>query len=316
MRELALFAGAAMKACRRCSRLLPAGAFYRRGSGYRSECKDCAKAMTSDWYARNSEAARAKVRQWNANNREKVKAYRSANRRKHYLQECARKYGITPEWFDRQMALQGSSCACCKRVFSWDDKQIMSTFPKRKAEALKLVQRLGMATNRDLVEAMGVRHEFVVTLRRDLVADGLLVRHEKTDERRKLAWSLSEQGQQAVAGGPELVDIGERIRSLANKPGPARTIGAGRYAVVKRKPALPAPVEITGSNEPSGEATGAASAPKEVGIAAGYDPRYQCAPGAVVEGAGLASAGIGRYTTDARWAGWADRSVTDQGWGG
>jgi len=122
--ELALFAGAAMKICKRCLHTLPEQAFYRRGTGFRSECKACAKAMTANWYAKNGDAARAKVRQWTAENGDKLKAYRAANRRKHYLQELGRKYGVTGEWFEQQMNAQGAACACCRRVFSWDDKQV------------------------------------------------------------------------------------------------------------------------------------------------------------------------------------------------
>jgi 5-methylcytosine-specific restriction endonuclease McrA len=123
MNELALFAGAFMKTCSQCKRDLPVDSFYRRGNGLRSECKECAKAMTANWYAKNADDARAKVREWNAQNKEKVRAYRQANRRKHYLQECGRKYGVTPEWFEARMAEQNNSCATCGKPFSWDNKQ-------------------------------------------------------------------------------------------------------------------------------------------------------------------------------------------------
>lgn len=47
MNELALFAGAIMKVCTQCKQELPAESFYRRGAVLRSECKGCAKAITS-----------------------------------------------------------------------------------------------------------------------------------------------------------------------------------------------------------------------------------------------------------------------------
>lgn len=123
MNELALFAGAVMKVYTQCKQELPAESFYRRGAGLRSECKGCAKAMTASWYAKNGETARAKVRDWSARNSDRVRAYRQANRRKSYLQESRRKYGITPEWFEARMAEQGEACATCQRPFCWDDKQ-------------------------------------------------------------------------------------------------------------------------------------------------------------------------------------------------
>jgi hypothetical protein len=70
-----------------------------------------------------SEYKREKARAWRIANPDRVLAYRKANRRKHYLQESARKYGIADGWFDAQMAAQGEACATCRKSFDWDDKQ-------------------------------------------------------------------------------------------------------------------------------------------------------------------------------------------------
>ena len=75
----------------------------------------------TDW--KTSEYKRAKARQWRLDNPERVIAYRKANRRKSYLQEARRKYGITPDWFEAQMTEQGAACATCHKPFCWDDKQ-------------------------------------------------------------------------------------------------------------------------------------------------------------------------------------------------
>jgi hypothetical protein len=79
--------------------------------------------MSADWYARNGIAARAKVRQWTAANSERVAAYRVTNRRRSYLQEAVRKYGVAADWFDVQMEKQGNKCATCAKTFDWGDKQ-------------------------------------------------------------------------------------------------------------------------------------------------------------------------------------------------
>ena len=72
---------------------------------------------------KTSELKRQTAKAWRLANPEKVQAYRSANRRKSYLQESRRKYGITPEDFSAMMSAQADSCATCKKVFDWGDKQ-------------------------------------------------------------------------------------------------------------------------------------------------------------------------------------------------
>lgn len=69
------------------------------------------------------EYKRIKAKQWRLDNPERVIAYRHANRRKIYLQESRRKYGITSEWFEARMAAQGQACATCRKPFCWSNKQ-------------------------------------------------------------------------------------------------------------------------------------------------------------------------------------------------
>lgn len=66
---------------------------------------------------------RERARVWRLANPEYVKQYKRKNRRVAYLQESARKYGITPAWFEQQMREQGDACATCAKLFDWDDKQ-------------------------------------------------------------------------------------------------------------------------------------------------------------------------------------------------
>ena len=77
--------------------------------------------MKTDW--KTSEYKREKAKAWRLANPDRVQAYRQQNRRKSYLQESARRYGITAEWFAAQMASQGEACATCRRLFDWSDKQ-------------------------------------------------------------------------------------------------------------------------------------------------------------------------------------------------
>lgn len=77
--------------------------------------------MTTHW--KSSEYAREKARKWRIDNPEKVREYRAKNRRRAYLQEARRKYGMSSEQFAEMMADQGNSCSTCRKPFSWDDKQ-------------------------------------------------------------------------------------------------------------------------------------------------------------------------------------------------
>lgn len=77
--------------------------------------------MTIHW--KSSDYAREKARRWRLENPERVQAYREANRRKSYLQEAKRKYGLAPERFAEMMTAQGECCATCRKPFCWSDKQ-------------------------------------------------------------------------------------------------------------------------------------------------------------------------------------------------
>ena len=123
MNELHLFAGAGMRTCSTCKVTKPMDAYYVRKDGVQSICIQCATAASRAWYARNPTYSKEKAKAWREANPEVVKAYRVANRRKSYLQEAQRKYGILPERFAELMATQGERCATCRKPFDWGDKQ-------------------------------------------------------------------------------------------------------------------------------------------------------------------------------------------------
>lgn len=72
---------------------------------------------------KSSEYARQKAKEWRLANPDRVQAYREQNRRRSYLQEARRKYGMAPERFAELMASQSEACATCKTPFDWGDKQ-------------------------------------------------------------------------------------------------------------------------------------------------------------------------------------------------
>ena len=123
MNELELFAGAAMRKCSKCGEYKTDENFYRRGTGRQTQCIQCSKASAKEWYASNPDYRKEKARVWRTENPDYVRDYRKTNRRRIYMVESARKYGITTEQFDEMFDRQGGCCGTCQKSFDWTDKQ-------------------------------------------------------------------------------------------------------------------------------------------------------------------------------------------------
>lgn len=78
-------------------------------------------AVETHW--KSSEYARKKAKEWRLANPDRVQAYREQNRRRSYLQEARRKYGISADQFAAMMHSQSDACATCKKPFCCGDKQ-------------------------------------------------------------------------------------------------------------------------------------------------------------------------------------------------
>ena len=114
-----------MKRCRICNETKPLDAFYAMKGmrdGHRNECKECNLARRKRWYADNSAKEIERVQAWRDANPERYaetqRRYKStidypAVMRAAHLK---RKYGITPEDYERRLAQQGGGCAVCGRA--------------------------------------------------------------------------------------------------------------------------------------------------------------------------------------------------------
>lgn len=119
-----------MKTCTKCGEGKPLTEFYRRrnrptGSGYDSRCKDCAKALTREWNARNAlrtdiNIPATQVCSWCkqelpgtafALNRSKAKGIQSIC----YACHRARRYGLAVGQYEQMLTEQGSVCLICRR---------------------------------------------------------------------------------------------------------------------------------------------------------------------------------------------------------
>lgn len=90
--------------CTLCKQEKDISCFHKnttRKSGLQSRCKDCQKITGKEWFK---------------NNPEKIKEYDKRRYPKHEGWRRQRRYGISPEEFEKKFESQGRKCAICKSV--------------------------------------------------------------------------------------------------------------------------------------------------------------------------------------------------------
>jgi hypothetical protein len=111
-----------VKRCKVCGEIKPLGEFYRAAGmadGHRSDCKACNLAAKAARYRLNPEPDKERVRRWRREHPEEYAALlrrwresgskKAADRRYH----LKRKFGLTPEDYERMLRNQSGGCAIC-----------------------------------------------------------------------------------------------------------------------------------------------------------------------------------------------------------
>jgi hypothetical protein len=109
------------KICSSCKQTKSVEEFYRRTGkeSFHSQCKNCERGLAKNWYKRNPEYAKRKASEWRKKYPERIKEYRIANRRKSYISESKRKYGISEVEFNNLLLRQKNRCIGCGLIFEF-----------------------------------------------------------------------------------------------------------------------------------------------------------------------------------------------------
>jgi len=108
--------------CSKCGVEQPLANFYREKTardGYRSDCKSCFAARSAARYREDPEKVKARVKQWQQDNADRLNAYQRARRADPAVKQreraghLKRKFGITQEQYEQMLAEQRGGCAIC-----------------------------------------------------------------------------------------------------------------------------------------------------------------------------------------------------------
>lgn len=104
--------------CSTCKQDKPLSEFYKSKSGFlgrESSCKGCRRIAFKAFYQANHGPLLLKKQKWGSENREHIREWTREYRKTHpRLKERLKKYGLTPEQFERMWVFQDAKCAICE----------------------------------------------------------------------------------------------------------------------------------------------------------------------------------------------------------
>lgn len=95
-----------------CKAFLPVAEFYKGGQSKTRVCMKCASLVNTKVYRELSPEEKTERAAENL----KYRLENSDLVRRTYLRS---RYGVTPEWYDQQLAAQGGQCALCEATTGW-----------------------------------------------------------------------------------------------------------------------------------------------------------------------------------------------------
>ena len=111
------------KLCPHCTKILPVDCFYKRKNGSpRSWCKECNKECARNFYKKNPDYNKEKSSEWQKANKKYASEYKKTHRRKIYITESCRKYGIEKDFAESLVSKE--HCEICGKKISFNNSNI------------------------------------------------------------------------------------------------------------------------------------------------------------------------------------------------
>jgi len=107
------------RVCTKCGETKPLSKFHKKPGGKdgrQSKCKSCVKIYDHERYVKDPDKSNARCREYRAEHKDELKAYRYERREQDAGQHLQRAFDITLADYDAILEVQGSGCAICGKT--------------------------------------------------------------------------------------------------------------------------------------------------------------------------------------------------------